>query len=109
MRTGAGRDKTQVFLSELAKTGSVRKACRIANVTRMWVREQQLNEPEFNTMYADALDDYTDSLQETASMQALKGDANLLKYFLDNLRFNKNEVKQRDDVKPVINIKIESK
>ena len=103
-KRGVERDETAVFLSELARHGSVRKACKVAGVTRQWVRLQRQND-DFALAYADAVEDSVDRLEDEAYSQALGGEEKLLRYLLDAKRYKK----AGDDpiaMQPIINVTI---
>lgn len=105
-KRGVERDITQVFLTELSRHGSIRKACNVAGVSRSWVRNQQLNDEEFGTAYQDALDDSVDRLEEQANMQARCGDEKLLRYLLDVKRYKKTSETDIRDITPNVIVNI---
>lgn len=104
-RRGTSRNNSEVFLSELSRHGSVRKACSVAGVSRSWVREQK-REEEFALAYADALEDATDRIEEAGVSGALKGDDKLIRFLLEVRRYKKNTETDLSEVKPNINITI---
>lgn len=104
-KRGVERDETAVFLGELARHGSVRKACKVAGVDRSWVRRMRTNNDDFALAYADAVEDSVDRLEDVAYTQALGGEEKLLRYLLDAKRYKK----AGDDpiaVQPIINVTI---
>lgn len=104
-KRGVDRDPTDVFLKELARHGSVRKACQVAGVSRSWVRDQKRNE-EFATLYSDALEDSIDRIEEAGHGRALRGDDRLIRFFLEVKRYKRTIESDLSEVKPVINITI---
>ena len=98
------RDRWEVFLSELSRHGTVRKAAIVATVTRQELREKMLD-PDFQQKYHDALDDSTDLIEEAAIAQARYGEPQLLKYLLDAKRYKAKDV-AAVNVAPVINITV---
>lgn len=103
-KRGVERDQTAVFLGELARHGSIRKACKVAGVTRSWVRQQRQDD-DFALAFADAVEDSVDRLEDTAFEQALGGEEKLLRYLLDAKRYKK----AGEDplaVQPIINVTI---
>lgn len=104
-KRGVERDVAAVFLSELARHGSVRKACKVAGVTRQWVRLRRRDDEDFALSYADAVEDSVDRLEDEAFTLALGGEEKLLRYLLDVKRYKKSG----DDpvaVQPIINVTI---
>ena len=67
----------ELFLSSLRDTGSLRKACAAAGVTRGYVlkyMEQEAGEAEeFKLNYEHAIGDFNDSLEEAAYKRAVEG------------------------------------
>ncbi len=105
MDRGVNRDETEVFLSELARHGSIRKACRVAGTTRAWLRLKKLD-ASFSEAFHDALEDSTDRIEETGVQVALSGDDKLIRYLLDARRYKKNTEVDLGQVKPIINVTI---
>lgn len=104
-KRGVNRDKEEVFLLELSRHGSIRKACAVAGVTRGWLRGKK-QEDDFAQKYADALDDSTDRIEESGVRRALAGDDKLIRYLLDVRRYKKDTSVDLGEVSPVINITI---
>lgn len=104
-KQGAERDKTEVFLTELSRHGSVRKACSVADVSRKWVREQKLEE-DFLIAYNDAIEDSIDVLEEAAHSGAKRGDDKLIRFMLEVKRYKKSSDIDLSSVKPVLNITV---
>lgn len=100
------RDNEAVFLEELSRHGSVRKACFVATVTRAWVRNQLKDNDEFAQKYADALEDSVDRVEEMGNNMARTGDDKMIRYLLDARRYKKNVEVDLGEVKPIINITI---
>jgi hypothetical protein len=67
----------ELFLSTLRDTGSLRKACAAAGVTRGYVlkyMEKETGEAEeFKLNYDHAIGDFNDSLEEAAYKRAVEG------------------------------------
>tara|TARA_R100000152_G_C6782307_1_gene219781 strand:- start:20082 stop:20432 length:351 start_codon:yes stop_codon:yes gene_type:complete len=104
-KRGVQRDQEEVFLSELSRHGSTRKACAVAGLSRTWLRAKKLDE-EFLEKYTDALEDSTDRLEETAYSRARAGDDKLIRYLLDARRYKKDRTVDLGEVTPQINITI---
>jgi len=104
-KRGVKRDQEAVFLSEISRHGSIRKACVISGLTRLWLRQKKLEEG-FLEMYTDALEDSTDRLEETAYTNARMGDDKLIRYLLDAKRYKKIRAVDLGEVVPQINITI---
>lgn len=104
-KTGVNRDEAEVFLSEIARHGSIRKACRVAGVTRIWLRLRLLD-AEFAEMYADAQEDATDRLEDQARDEALDGSEKLLTYLLDVKRYKKQSAGDLSGIQPVVTVTI---
>lgn len=104
-KRGAARDKREVFLAELARHGTVRKACSVAGVNRAWVREQKQDD-DFAIAYADAIEDSIDLVEEKGMREALKGEEKLLRFFLEVKRYKKNTETDLSEVKPTITVTI---
>lgn len=104
-KRGVERDVAAVFLKELSRHGSVRKACLVAGVTRSWVRTQRLNS-EFAEAYADALEDSVDRIEEAGVHLALSNDERMIRYLLDARRYKKPEGSTLGQVKPSITVTI---
>ena len=104
-KRGVERDPTEVFLSELSRHGSIRKACRVATVTRSWVREQQ-KDPDFSELYHDAIEDSIDRIEERAGELARIGDDKLIRFLLEVKRYKKTTDVDLGQVKPIINLTI---
>lgn len=103
-KRGIERDESEVFLKEIARHGSVAKACKVAGVTRTWLR-LKMQDPEFAEKFADSQEDSIDKLEYQARCEALDGSEKLLVYMLDNLRYKKT-VGDSVNVQPSINITI---
>lgn len=88
----AKRDVKQIFLTELSKHGSQRKACKVAGVSRAWVRLQKRDDEEFAQAYSDAMEDSTDLIEEKGVRMAVAGDEKLIRYLLDARRYKKSQV-----------------
>ncbi len=104
-KRGVERDTTEVFLKELARHGSERKACLVACVSRSWVREQK-KLPDFAEKYYDAIEDSVDRLEEVAHRRALIGDEKLIRFLLENKRYKKNDGPDLSQVAPTVNLTI---
>lgn len=87
-KRGISRDESEVFLKEISRHGSIRRACNVAGVTRGWLR-LKLMDATFAEAYADAQEDATDRLEDQARAEALDGSEKLLTYMLDALRYKK--------------------
>ena len=104
-KTGVNRDEAEVFLAEIARHGSIRKACKVAGVSRMWLRLQLLD-AAFSEAYADAQEDATDRLEDQARDEALDGSEKLLTYLLDAKRYKKANDGSLAGIQPVVTITI---
>lgn len=104
-KRGIERDVEEVFLSEVSRHGSVRKACKVAGVSREWLRTKILDE-SFAVEYADACEDSMDRLEDTAFAMALDEDEKMLRYLLDVKRYKKTTETDLGQVRPIINITI---
>lgn len=104
-KRGVNRSVEEVFLSELARHGSIRKACRVAGVTRSWLRVKMVCD-DFSELYHDALEDSTDRIEETGFELALDGEEKMIRYLLDAKRYKKNTEVDLSQVKPIINVTI---
>jgi hypothetical protein len=104
-KRGITRDKSEVFLMEFSRHGSIRKACQVAGVSRAWVREQRL-EDDFAINMTDAEQDSIDRVEEKAHQLALIGDDKLIRFVLESKRYKKTTEIDLSTVKPVINITI---
>lgn len=104
-KTGVNRDESEVFLSEISRHGSIRKACRVAGVTRGWLRLQLLD-ATFAEAYADAQEDATDRLEDQARDEALAGSEKLLTYMLDAKRYKKTNDGSLAGIQPTITVTI---
>lgn len=105
VKKGVKRNKREVFLSELARHGSVRRSCLIAGVTRTWVREQRQDD-QFGMEFLDAMEDSTDRIEECGIKKALKGDDKLVRFFLEVRRYKRASDQDMTALKPVINVTI---
>lgn len=108
-KRGAQRDVKEVFLAELARHGSQRKACQVAGVSRSWVRELKKSDEDFAIAFADAVEDSIDRIEEVGHSRALKGDEKLIRFILEVRRYKKQTETDLSEVKPVINITIGGK
>lgn len=104
-KRGVSRDKSEVFLLEYARHGSIRKACQVAGVSREWVRKQKFNE-DFAIAFIDAEQDSIDRIDEVAHRLALSGDDKLIKFVLESKRYKKSTDVDLSSVKPTINVTI---
>lgn len=104
-KRGVERDETEVFLKELSRHGSVRKACLVAGVSRKWLRTRKLDE-DFSERYADALEDSVDRIEEAGVHLALSHDEKMIRYLLDAKRYKKSETTGSGVVKPSITVTI---
>lgn len=102
-KTGINRDEADVFLSEIARHGSVRKACKVAGVTRAWLR-LKLQDLDFAEAYADAQEDSTDRIEDQARDEALDGNDKLIIYLLEQKRYNKKSTGDLTGIQPSVNI-----
>lgn len=107
IKRGADRDRWEVFLTELSRHGSIRKACAIAGVDRRELRQKQKEDDEFSIMMADAEEDSVDRIAETAHTIAQMGDGQMVRYLLDQKRYKKTG--ESTIIPPSINITIGSK
>lgn len=89
-KRGVERDETEVFLNELSRHGSVRKACLVAGVSRKWLRTRKLDE-DFAERFADAIEDSIDRIEEAGVHLALSNDERMIRYLLDAKRYKKGE------------------
>lgn len=105
-KLGVNRDVAEVFLSEIARKGSVRKACLVAGVTRSWLRMKLVDGSDFAERYADATEDSVDRLEEQAFAEAMDGSEKLLTYLLDAKRNKKSDAGIGSGVQPVITVTI---
>ena len=105
MASGYNRNEEEVFLSELARHGSIRKACRVAGTTRAWLRLRKMDD-DFSEAFHDALEDATDRIEETGVQVALSGDDKLIRYLLDARRYKKNLDVDMGQLRPIINVTI---
>lgn len=104
-KRGVERNEEEIFLYELARHGSVRKACLVAGVTRAWLRLRKMDE-EFSMALADAQEDCLDRIEESGVTQAIGGEEKLIRYFLDARRYKKTTELDLGQVKPIINVTI---
>ena len=104
-KRGVNRDVSEVFLLELARHGSIRKACNVAGVSRNWVREKRLDDT-FALDFVDAIEDSIDRVDEKAHQLAISGDDKLIKFVLESKRYKKTNDVDLSTVKPTININI---
>lgn len=104
-KRGVDRSEEEVFLSEIARHGSIRKACLVAGVTRAWLRLKKM-ENDFAEAFQDALEDSTDRVEESAVRGALSGDDKLIRYLLDARRYKRTIEVDLGQVRPVINVTI---
>lgn len=104
-KRGVDRSEEEVFLAELARHGSIRKACLVAGVTRSWLRLKKMDEA-FAEAYSDALEDSTDRVEEAAHRGAISGDDKLIRYLLDAKRYKRTIEVDLGQVKPIINVTI---
>lgn len=104
-KRGAKRDKREVFLAELSRHGSIRKACHVAGVSRTTVREWKQDQ-DFAVAMADAEEDSVDRVEEVGHGRALKGDEKLIRFILEVKRYKKDSSASLGEVRPTINITI---
>lgn len=90
-KRGVKRNEREVFLEEIARHGSMRKACLVSGLTRSAVRIAMRDDDDFAQAYADACEDSTDRLEEVAFLNARLGEEKLLRYLLDAKRYKKGE------------------
>lgn len=105
---GVNRDEAEVFLSEIARKGSVRIACKVAGVSRSWLRKKLIDGTDFAERYSDALEDSVDRLEEQAFAEAMDGSEKLLTYLLDNRKYKKAD-SGMVGVQPIITVTIGGK
>lgn len=103
-KRGADRDPWEVFLTEMSRHGSTRKACAIAGVTRVQLRQKMKDDDDFSIALADAEEDSVDRIAETAHTIAQMGDGQMVRYLLDNKRYKK--AGESTVIPPSINITI---
>ena len=108
-KRGVNRDRRSVFLEELSRHGSVRKACLISGYSRDQVRTMQRDDMEFAQQYADAMEDSIDRIEETGTQLARGGDDKLIKLFLEVKRYKKSNDIEVGDIKPIVNVTIGTK
>lgn len=104
-KTGVNRDEAEVFLSEIARHGSIRKACKVAGVTRAWLR-LKIQDLDFAEAYADAQEDSTDRIEDQARDEALDGNDKLIIYLLDQKRYRKQSTGDLTGIQPSVTITI---
>lgn len=104
-KTGVNRDESEVFLAEIARHGSVGKACKVAGVTRGWLR-LKLMDSDFAEAYADAQEDSTDRLEYQARAEAMDGSEKLLTYLLDAKRYKKASTGDLTGIQPIVTVTI---
>lgn len=104
-KRGVQRDETEVFLKELSRHGSVRKACLVAGVNRTWLRTKKLDD-NFAEAFADAIEDSIDRIEEAGIHMALSHDEKMIRYLLDAKRYKKGETATLGQVKPSITVTI---
>lgn len=105
-KVGVNRSEREVFLHELARHGSVRKACVVAGVTRRWLALQK-QDNDFLEDYTYAIEDSIDRIEEEGNAMARCGDEKLIRYFLDAKRYNKKTDTTVDaSVVPVVTVTI---
>lgn len=104
-KRGAERNEREVFLSELARHGSIRKACLVSGTTRSWLRIQ-MSDSDFAQAYHDALEDSVDRIEEAGNAGARDGDEKLIRYFLDAKRYKKQAEGPAVSVQPSVTITI---
>lgn len=104
-KRGVQRDETEVFLKELSRHGSVRKACLVAGVSRTWLRTKKLDD-SFAEAFADAIEDSIDRIEEAGIHMALSHDEKMIRYLLDAKRYKKGETATLGQVKPSITVTI---
>lgn len=89
-KRGINRSESGVFLKEISRHGSIRRACNVAGVSRAWLRRQLLDS-DFAEAYADAQEDSIDKIEDTGRELALDGNEKMVVYLLDQLRFKKTD------------------
>lgn len=89
-KRGINRSESEVFLKEISRHGSIRRACNVAGVSRAWLRRQLLDS-DFAEAYADAQEDSIDKIEDTGRELALDGNEKMVVYLLDQLRFKKTD------------------
>lgn len=105
-KLGVNRSEREVFLSELARHGSVRKACVVAGVTRRWLALQK-QDNEFLEDYTFAIEDSLDRIEEMGNSMARLGDEKMIRYLLDAKRYNKKTDTTIDaSVVPIVTVTI---
>ena len=72
----------KTFLSALAKTPSVKNACRAAAISRRCAYTHRKQDSEFAAAWLDAIQASVDELETRAFELAAKGDANLIQFLL---------------------------
>lgn len=106
IRRGVNRDRREVFLRELARNGSVRKACLISGFTRHQIRGFMRDDEEFAQDYQDALEDSLDRIEERGTDMARNGDDKMVKFFLEVKRYKKSSDIEVGDIKPTVTVTI---
>ena len=104
-KTGINRDESEVFLSEIARHGSIRKACRVAGTTRAWLR-LRLHDESFAQAFEDAQEDATDRIEDQARDEAIDGNDKLIVYLLDNKRYKKPSTGGLSGIQPIVTVTI---
>lgn len=105
-KLGVKRSEREVFLLELARHGSIRKACAVAGVTRRWLALQK-QDNEFLEDYTFAIEDSVDRVEEMGNTLARSGDERMIRYLLDNKRYNKKTDTAIDtSVVPIVTVTI---
>lgn len=105
-RRGVDRDRRDVFLTELARHGTVRKACVISGYTRSQIRALMREDEDFAQEYQDALEDSVDRIEEAGNLMARNGDEKMIKLFLEVKRYKKSNDIEVGDIKPTVNVTI---
>lgn len=108
-RRGVTRDRRGVFLKELARHGSVRKACLISGYTRTQIRNLMRDDEDFAQDYQDALEDAVDRIEEAGNLMARNGDDKMIKLFLEVKRYKKTSDVELGDIKPTVTVTIGTK
>lgn len=104
-KTGINRDESEVFLAEIARHGSIRKACRVAGTTRAWLR-LRLHDETFAQAFEDAQEDATDRIEDQARDEAMDGNDKLIVYLLDQKRYKKQATGDLTGIQPVVTVTI---
>ncbi len=74
--------KKEKFFKVLSTGASVTKAARLARISRAYVYVLRETDVEFAKLWDEAIEEGTDTLEDTALKFANKGDSSLIKFLL---------------------------